>query len=109
MTNRYAKPALVNHCQMLRTKHSLVALSFLSSSLCWLPFAMRPGLDLPVWLPLTCVAVSCALSALLNREHWRTFVVSSITGSLVGLCISYVIWPPRDKPLVAMPLFVTAG
>jgi len=93
-----------------RTKHiRLVTLTFLSASLCWLPIIMMPGLDLSVWLPLTCVALSSALCAFLNREHWRLFIVSSITASFGGLCISYPLWPRIQKAAVAIPLFVTLG
>jgi hypothetical protein len=68
---------------------------------------MAPSLELPLWLPLSCVALSAALSAFLNRTSWPLFIVMSVVASGVGLSVGYMIWrPPLDKPAVALPLFV---
>jgi len=88
---------------------SLKILGFLSASLSWLPFVMVPSFELPVWLPLSCVATSATVSALLNRDQWLVFAHVSTASSFVGLCIGYAIWPPSDKPGIAIPLFVTLG
>jgi hypothetical protein len=53
--------------------------------------------------------MSAALPAFLNRERWQRFVLSSITGSFVGICIGNTIWPPNEKAFIAIPLFVTLG
>jgi len=93
-----------------RTKQTaLVTLTFLSASLGWLPFIMRPSLDLPVWLPLTCVGLSAALSSFLRPEHWRVFLRSTAGGSFAGFLFGYTIWPPLDKAAIAAIVLTTVG
>jgi hypothetical protein len=88
----------------------LIALNFLCATLCWLPTIIVPNLDLPAWLPLICVGLSAALSGFLNRQRWPVFVISAAIGSLVGFCIGYAIWWPRD-PIAGpwVPVVVTIG
>jgi hypothetical protein len=88
---------------------ALVTLTFLSSSLSWLSAIMQPGLDLPLWVPLTCISVSAALSGLLDREHWGLFVNSCVLGALCGFSIGFAIWHRLDKAAVAIPIIMVLG
>jgi hypothetical protein len=69
----------------------------------------KPGLDLPFWVPLTCVTLAAAMPAFLDRQGRGFFIGSSVAGSWVGILLGCVVGPPIDKAVVAIPLLVTFG
>jgi len=74
----------------------LFTLTFAGSLLCWLPGFVRPGLDLPVWLPLLPVGLLSGLSATLADRRWLKYILAPTAGTFAGLIVGCEIWPDPD-------------
>jgi hypothetical protein len=81
---------------MRRETVTLVLLTFVGSAVCWLPIIISPHLEIWPWYTFFTTGFSACLAGMLRPDRWGLFIISSSSGTLLGQCVGYAIWPPAD-------------